>query len=79
MPPSAIFYNDTLLPYAQNHKVIWSGMPKPFLPLKFIGSTSPEDSSDEVCLFPYSNDIEMNNLFFSSELPGIIMGKSRRL
>ena len=48
MPPSAIFYNDTLLPYAQNHKVIWSGMPKPFLPLKFIGSTSPEDSSDEV-------------------------------
>jgi hypothetical protein len=48
MPPSAIFYNDTLLPYAQNHKIIWSGMPKPRLPLKFIGSTSPEESSDEV-------------------------------
>ncbi|KAF8804411.1 P-loop containing nucleoside triphosphate hydrolase protein [Phlegmacium glaucopus] len=47
MPPSAIFYNDTLLPFAQNGKILWSGMPKPLFPLKFIGSTSPEESTDE--------------------------------
>lgn len=66
MPPSAIFYNDTLLPFARNHKIIWSGMPKPFLPLKFIGSTSPEDSSDEVWLSfisIYSNNFEWTKKF----------------
>ena len=64
MPPSAIFYNDTLLPYARNHKIIWSGMPKPFLPLKFIGSTSPEDSSDEVIMMHFLISMTLNELFF---------------
>ena len=64
MPPSAIFYNDTLLPYARNHKIIWSGMPKPFLPLKFIGSTSPEDSSDEVIMIHFFISMTLNEISF---------------
>ncbi|KAJ3505597.1 hypothetical protein NLJ89_g7334 [Agrocybe chaxingu] len=47
MPPSAIFYNDTLEPCAENGKVVWKGLSNPDLPLKFIGDESPEESSDE--------------------------------
>lgn len=47
MPPSAIFYNDTLQPYAQNGKISWSGLPNPRLPLKFIGTDALEKSTDE--------------------------------
>ncbi|KDR78399.1 hypothetical protein GALMADRAFT_245562 [Galerina marginata CBS 339.88] len=47
MPPSAIFYNDTLEPCATNGKISWSGLAKPQLPLKFIGTDSVEKSNDE--------------------------------
>ena len=48
MPPSAIFYNDTLQPFAKNGTVVWSGLPNPKLPLKVIGTDSSEESNDEV-------------------------------
>jgi len=47
MPPSAMFYNDILQPYAQNGKISWSGLPNPRLPLKFIGTDALEKSTDE--------------------------------
>jgi len=47
MPPSAIFYNDTLQPYARNGKISWSGLPNPLLPLKFVGTEASEKSTDE--------------------------------
>jgi hypothetical protein len=52
MPPSAIFYDDALEPFAQNGSVSWSGLPNPQLPLAFIGSSSEEQSVDEVWVFP---------------------------
>jgi hypothetical protein len=48
MPPSAIFYDDSLEPCAQNGSVCWSGLPNPNLPLVFIGSSFEEQSVDEV-------------------------------
>jgi hypothetical protein len=50
MPPSTIFYNDTLEPYAQNGVVSWSRLPNPDLPLIFFGSDTDELSVDEVSL-----------------------------
>ncbi|KAF9480299.1 P-loop containing nucleoside triphosphate hydrolase protein [Pholiota conissans] len=48
MPPSAIFYNDTLQPSAiTNGKIVWAGLAKPHLPLKFIGTDAVEESNDE--------------------------------
>lgn len=50
MPPSAIFYNDSLEPCANNGVINWSGLPDPRLPLIFIGSEAKEDDVDEVRL-----------------------------
>ncbi|KAF9553859.1 P-loop containing nucleoside triphosphate hydrolase protein [Agrocybe pediades] len=47
MPPSAIFYNDTLQPYAVNGVIPWKGLANPTLPLKFIGTDAQEKSTDE--------------------------------
>lgn len=55
MPPSAIFYNDTLEPCATNGILNWSGLPNSRLPLKFIGHQSNEDTDDhdQVRSFPF--------------------------
>ncbi|KAH6904502.1 helicase MOV-10 [Coprinopsis sp. MPI-PUGE-AT-0042] len=48
MPPSAIFYNDTLEPCAKNNGVVqWAGLPVSHLPLKFVGCETLEASNDE--------------------------------
>ncbi|KAJ7153558.1 P-loop containing nucleoside triphosphate hydrolase protein [Mycena crocata] len=47
MPPSAIFYDDSLVPCAVNGTVVWSGLPNPQLPLLFIGSEWKEECVDE--------------------------------
>lgn len=47
MPPSAIFYNDSLEPCASNGRINWSGLPNPELPLVFIGNEGPEECVDE--------------------------------
>ncbi|KAJ7730393.1 P-loop containing nucleoside triphosphate hydrolase protein [Mycena maculata] len=47
MPPSAIFYDDSLVPCAVNGTIAWSGLPDPRLPLLFIGSESGEECVDE--------------------------------
>jgi hypothetical protein len=49
MPPSTIFYSDTLEPCADNGTVSWSELPIPDLPLVFLGNDSEEESHDEVC------------------------------
>lgn len=51
MPPSAIFYNDSLVPCAVNGSVSWSGLPNPRLPLLLIGNESKEECVDEVYSF----------------------------
>ena len=48
MPPSAMIYNDTLEPCAQNGIVAWAGLPKRDIPLLFIGHEGHEDCVDEV-------------------------------
>lgn len=52
MPPSALFYSDSLVPFATNGKVSWSGLPESRLPVRIIGCESEEEGIDEVC---YSN------------------------
>lgn len=47
MPPSAMFYGDTLQPCAKNGMVVWSGLTAPHLPVKFIGHNDPEATKDE--------------------------------
>ncbi|KAF8903069.1 AAA domain-containing protein, partial [Mucidula mucida] len=48
MPPSAIFYDDTLEPSAIFNGIItWSGLPSPKIPLKFIGGQWKEECIDE--------------------------------
>ncbi|KAK7014215.1 AAA domain-containing protein [Favolaschia claudopus] len=47
MPPSTLFYNDSLVPCAVNGSIVWSGLPNPRLPLLFIGSESKEECVDE--------------------------------
>ncbi len=56
MPPSAIFYNDSLQPRAENGFISWSRLRDPDMPLKFVGDPSSEDTDDEVCLIspPFS-------------------------
>jgi helicase MOV-10 len=48
MPPSTLFYDDSLVPCAVNGTITWSGLPNPHLPLLFIGSESKEECVDEV-------------------------------
>jgi len=60
MPPSAIFYDDSLEPCAQNGSVNWSGLPDPQLPLVFIGNNSEERSVDERA--SWFNDGEINKV-----------------
>ena len=49
MPPSAMFYDDSLEPCATaNGLVSWSGLPNPKVPVMFIGSDSLDDCIDEV-------------------------------
>ncbi|KAF7297231.1 hypothetical protein MIND_00956200 [Mycena indigotica] len=43
MPPSAMFYDDSLVPCAVNGAVTWSRLPNPRLPLMFIGSDTEEE------------------------------------
>ncbi|KAJ7619298.1 P-loop containing nucleoside triphosphate hydrolase protein [Roridomyces roridus] len=47
MPPSAIFYDDSLVPCATNGTIGWSGFSNPRLPLLFIGSDAKEECVDE--------------------------------
>jgi superfamily I DNA and/or RNA helicase len=60
MPPSAIFYNDSLEPCAQNGTISWTGLPNPQLPLVFIGNDSDEESIDERA--SWFNDGEINKV-----------------
>ncbi|KAG5646161.1 hypothetical protein DXG03_004214 [Asterophora parasitica] len=48
MPPSAIFYNDSLEPCATNGTITWTGLGNPELPLMFFGHNLPEECVDEV-------------------------------
>ncbi|KAJ6630161.1 P-loop containing nucleoside triphosphate hydrolase protein [Mycena sp. CBHHK59/15] len=47
MPPSAIFYQDSLIPCAVNGTITWSKLPNPCLPLLFIANDSKEECVDE--------------------------------
>ncbi|KAF8064102.1 P-loop containing nucleoside triphosphate hydrolase protein [Lyophyllum atratum] len=47
MPPSAIFYADSLEPCATNGTITWSGLGNPELPLMFFGHQFPEECVDE--------------------------------
>ncbi|KAJ7855002.1 P-loop containing nucleoside triphosphate hydrolase protein [Mycena olivaceomarginata] len=47
MPPSSLFYDDALVPFAVNGTIAWSGLPNPRLPLLFIGSEAKEECIDE--------------------------------
>jgi len=60
MPPSAIFYDDSLQPCAHNGSVCWSGLPNPHLPLVFFGNSSEEQSVDERA--SWFNDGEINKV-----------------
>ena len=48
MPPSAIFYKDSLEPFAENGDISWSRLPSKYFPLLFMGHDSKEKSDDEV-------------------------------
>lgn len=48
MPPSAIFYNESLEPCARNGVINWTELPNKRLPLAFIGNDTHEESVDEV-------------------------------
>jgi hypothetical protein len=49
MVPSAMFYQDRLIPAAQDVKLMrWSQMPNPNIPILFRGSDSEEYCIDEV-------------------------------
>lgn len=48
MPPSAIFYNDSLQPLAKNGVISWTKLRSRDMPLKFVGDPSLEDTDDEV-------------------------------
>ncbi|RDB23524.1 RNA helicase Mov10l1 [Hypsizygus marmoreus] len=47
MPPSAIFYSDSLEPCATNGAISWSGLRNPELPLMFFGHEHLEECVDE--------------------------------
>lgn len=48
MPPSAIFYEDSLEPCAINGIISWSKTPDSQLPLMFIGHEHKDETADEV-------------------------------
>jgi superfamily I DNA and/or RNA helicase len=48
MPPSAMFYNDTLRPHAKNGTVYYAELPNPKMPLVVIGVEGRDESVDEV-------------------------------
>lgn len=48
MPPSAMFYNDSLEPYATNGLISWAGLKNNKLPMMFLGCDDKEESFDEV-------------------------------
>ncbi|KAG5728201.1 hypothetical protein E4T56_gene19064 [Termitomyces sp. T112] len=47
MPPSALFYNDSLEPCATNGTISWIGLKNPELPLMFFGHNLSEECVDE--------------------------------
>ncbi|KAF9265127.1 P-loop containing nucleoside triphosphate hydrolase protein [Marasmius fiardii PR-910] len=58
MPPSAMFYNDSLEPCAANGLISWAQLPNPSFPLKFIGSYTKEDSIHEKATWYNAGEIE---------------------
>lgn len=48
MPPSALFYNDNLVPFAKNGMISWSGLPDNRLPIRILGCESEEEGVEEV-------------------------------
>ncbi|KIY70065.1 P-loop containing nucleoside triphosphate hydrolase protein [Cylindrobasidium torrendii FP15055 ss-10] len=59
MPPSAMFYDDTLQPCATvNGHVAWSGLPNPKVPFMFLGSDSEDDCIEERATWFNSGEIE---------------------
>ncbi|CAK5271393.1 unnamed protein product [Mycena citricolor] len=47
MPPSAIFYDDALIPCARNGTITWSGLPNQRFPLLFVGTETEESCVDD--------------------------------
>jgi superfamily I DNA and/or RNA helicase len=60
MPPSAMFYNDTLQPCATNGYIVWSQMADPRLPFMFINNEGNEASDDERAT--WYNESEINRI-----------------
>ncbi|KAL0952433.1 hypothetical protein HGRIS_006704 [Hohenbuehelia grisea] len=58
MPPSGLFYEDSLEPQAENGQIVWSGLQNTKLPLLFIGHNHPEDSNDERASWFNTGEIE---------------------
>jgi hypothetical protein len=86
MPPSAIFYSDTLVPCATNGILNWSGLPNSRVPLRFIGHKSDEDTNDHdrVCYSTYSrlllNDYRPQRVsWFNKGEVDIVVGVVRSL
>ncbi len=69
MPPSAIFYDDTLEPSAIFNGIItWSGLPSPKIPLKFIGGQWKEECIDEVSVRTHAFWIVTDSRFEACDL-----------
>ncbi|KAF5383955.1 hypothetical protein D9757_007350 [Collybiopsis confluens] len=47
MPPSAMFYNDSLEPCARNGLISWAGLSNNKFPLMFLGCDTKDESLDE--------------------------------
>jgi helicase MOV-10 len=79
MPPSALFYNDTLLPCATNGRISWSNLPDQRLPVKIIGSAGDEECIDEVRRASSGSTSDCVNLIldFARNLRGTIYAKSK--
>ncbi|KAG7087423.1 hypothetical protein E1B28_013391 [Marasmius oreades] len=58
MPPSAMFYNDSLEPCAANGLIAWAQLPNPSFPLVFIGTNTKEDSIHEKTTWYNAGEIE---------------------
>lgn len=58
MPPSAIFYEDSLEPCAANGITSWSKLPNPQLPLIFIGHEHKEETVDERATWYNTGEID---------------------
>lgn len=68
MTPSALFYDDSLEPCADNGFVHWSGLFNKHLPFKFIGHDKPEDCNDEVRSFHLDHASATLNLDIARKL-----------